>query len=573
MVHNQRDEFVSRTGEPFPQPMGEPDSVKSEHDRATGFWSLGRLAAATAVVAGLAVVLTLGGPGITVDEPLDVRPGRTYVATLQAKGWRFFAPEVVAAVFRDNAEHPPLGRWLLGLASTLGAPLEIVMMGGPDPIGLYLHAGRLAPALAFAVLVGLVVLAAGRRRGRVAGLAAGFALVAMPRVFAHAHLGALDTFLCLFWTFALLRVERSLEQSRPTRAMAGAGLAFGLALLTKIHAWFLPPIVLVWAVARVGIARALALIAVWGMVGLSLFVLGWPWLWYDSFDRLRAYWGTGVERVSLRVLYFGQVYLDRDVPWHYPWFYFAVTVPIGLHAFGCLGLIQGWRQRRVDPVPLLLAGSIAFFLILFSTRIPVYDGERLFLLVFPLWAILIGRGFAAVWHRVVHPAWLRAILVVVLVGQGFGVVATYPFGLSYYNGLVGGLRGAERLGLELTYWNDAVDRVLLDRLVAEAQPGATAALAPTLYPGQGVACTTRAMGRRELVLGDQEAASHADWVVVSRRTAYWSPELRARLARGRQVFSRTSQGVWLSSIWRLPSPAPPDQRGFRIVPSQPGDDL
>ena len=48
------------------------------------------------------------------------------------------------------------------------------------------------------------------------------------------------------------------------------------------------------------------------------------------------------------------------------------------------------------------------------------------------------------------------------------MVALHPFGLSYYNGLVGGLPGAERLGLELTYWNDPVDQVLLDQLAREA---------------------------------------------------------------------------------------------------------
>ena len=79
-------------------------------------------------------------------------------------------------------------------------------------------------------------------------------------------------------------------------------------------------------------------------------------------------------------------------------------------------------------------------------------------------------------------------------------MALHPFGLSYYNILVGGLPGAERLGLELTYWSDAVDRVLLDRLAAEIQPGATAALAPTLYPGQGILTTTSRLARRDVVL-------------------------------------------------------------------------
>ena len=93
------------------------------------------------------------------------------------------------------------------------------------------------------------------------------------------------------------------------------------------------------------------------------------------------------------VQYFGQVLADRDVPWHYPWFYFAVTVPLGLQLLGGLGLARAWRNRRADAFPLLLAGTIVAFLILFSTRVPVYDGERLFLHVFPAWSLLIGLGF------------------------------------------------------------------------------------------------------------------------------------------------------------------------------------
>jgi hypothetical protein len=371
----------------------------------------------------------------------------------------------------------------------------------------------------------------------------------MPRVFAHAHFGALDTFISLFWTVALLDADRALGRPHPSRAMAAAGASWALALLTKIQAWFLAPVVLAWALARLGRSRALAATASWAATGLALFVIGWPWLWYDTAPRLKDYLSTGVHRVAIRVLYFGQVYADRDVPWHYPWFYFAATVPIGLHALGLVGLARGCRDRRTDPFPLLLIGAIAMFLVVFSTRVPVYDGERLFLMVFPLWAILIGRGFAALWSRAVGRRGLRAALVGVLLAQGYGVLALHPFGLSYYNALVGGLSGAERLGLELTYWGDAVDRVLLDRLAREAPPDAPAAMAPTLYPGQGIVSTTRAMARRSIVLQDEDAASLASWVVVSRRTAYWRPALRTRLARGRCVFVRSRQGVWLSGIW------------------------
>src|SRR4051794_6826961 len=116
------------------------------------------------LAAGLLVLITLGDPGLTVDEPLDVRPGRTYVATLRSQGWRFFDRDVVERVFRDNAEHPPLGRWLLGVASTVGEPFEILWRGA-DPTGLYVLSGRLAPAMAFAALAAMVTSEAARRWG------------------------------------------------------------------------------------------------------------------------------------------------------------------------------------------------------------------------------------------------------------------------------------------------------------------------------------------------------------------------------------------------------------------------
>src|SRR5262249_30576019 len=153
---------------------------------------------------------------------------------------------------------------------TLGEPFEVIWKG-PDPTGQYVLAGRLAPALSFAALVIGVTFVAGRRWGRSAGVAAGFALLAMPRVFAHAHLAALDTFLTLFWTVALIAAERGLMSSRPHPAMAVAGALWSLALLTKIHAWFLLPILGAWAFVVLPPKRAVSAMAIWVTVGISLF--------------------------------------------------------------------------------------------------------------------------------------------------------------------------------------------------------------------------------------------------------------------------------------------------------------
>ncbi len=515
-----------------------------------------RLAVLCGLLASLAVILTLNGPGLTVNEPLDVRPGRNYLKVLHQEGRHFFDRSVIDRAYRDNAEHPPLGRWLLGIASIVFEPFE-VLLRGPDPTGSYVLAGRLAPALAFGGLVAMIAWVGVRRFGRPAGLAAAFALVAMPRVFAHAHLGALDTFLSFTWTAALLAADRATRSRRPLSAMMAAGVVWSLALLTKIHAWFLLPIVCGWTIWRIGIRRASVAMTVWTVTGSGLFWLGWPWLWHDSWARITNYWGTGVARATIRVLYFGQVYADRDVPWHYPWLYFAVTVPIGLHALGLVGVLRGWKGRRHEPLPVLLAACVVFFLVLFSTRVPVYDGERLFLIVFPAWALLIGLGFGRIYEGLSRRMRIRRALVGFLALQAIGVVSTYPFGLSYYNLLVGGLRGAQRLGLEVTYWSDAVDDVLLNRLAMAAAPESTAAMVPTLYPGQGVLTTgfDRVLARRGIVLADQESAARAEWVVVSRRVAYWPDAWRDRLrtGQGQLVATRSRQGVTLAEVWHFPA--------------------
>src|SRR4029077_3767213 len=137
-----------------------------------------------------------------------------------------------------------------------------------------------------------------------------------------------------------------------------AGAVWSLALLTKIHAWFLLPLLGVWSLVRLPPRRALLAMTTWTVVGVGLFWAGWPWLWSNAWSRLWAYWGTGVARVTIMVQYFGRVFADHDVPWHYPWVYFATTVPVGFQALGLVGIARAWKDRRSDTFPMFLAGTI-----------------------------------------------------------------------------------------------------------------------------------------------------------------------------------------------------------------------
>lgn len=520
-----------------------------------------RLAAALGSGAFLAVFLSLYAPGITIDEPLDVRPGRIYLETLLRRGLGFFDRPTIDRVFRDNAEHPPLGRWLLGVASRLGEPAEILIRG-PDPLGTYVRSARLAPAVCFGWLVYLITSFSMRHHGQTAGVVSALSLVLMPRVFAHAHLAALDLFVACFWSWALLAAIESLHSTQPIRRCLHAGVIFSLALLTKIHGWLLIPVVSLWVIGLLlhpAAARSLPasrrriLIAwiLWLFLGIALFVAGWPWLWSDLPDRLLGYFRTGVDRLPIRVLYFGCVYLDHELPWHYPWLFFAVTVPVFLHVVGFLGAALALRRAGREPIGLLLLIVVLGWLLLFSTSVAVYDGERLFLPAFAVWAIFIGRGAGALWE------WLkdrhdmfRWVFVLLLLSQVQGLVRVFPYGLSYYNILVGGLPGAERLGLELTTWTDCVDDQMLNSLALAVRPGDPAALVPTLAPQQGLWLTTLPLARRNVHLADQEALSRARWVVIHRRQAYW-PDNVPSIVASQPYFLSTRQGVWLAGIWEL----------------------
>ena len=167
---------------------------------------------------------------------------------------------------------------------------------------------------------------------------------------------------------------------------------------------------------------------------------------------------------------------------------FLVTVPIGLHVLGVWGLFGPERSAWHAPREMLVLGCIVFPLIAFSIPgVAVYDGERLFSLVFPLWGVLIGRG-AENARRWLLSRWSPRVAsmtaLAFFVAQGYGLVAMAPCWLSYYNLAIGGLPGAKRLGLEVSYWGDGVTRTLLKDVATRVPAGETLAVLPELYAGQ-----------------------------------------------------------------------------------------
>jgi Dolichyl-phosphate-mannose-protein mannosyltransferase len=539
-------------------------------------WTAPALIAAIAFVAVTAAIDPAGdypgapqGPGLTVDEMFNVQQGVRLVEGLRVWSLGLISGQhdiSLREIFGDErdlgpnapfgyylADHPPLGRFWLGLWHSV-AVAAAPPRDHPSP---YITAcARVGSAAAFALTVFLCGWAASKWYGVIAGIFTAVALAMMPRVFGHAHLAALETCTGLAYLAAVLAAARWANSSDPPswKWAALAGVAMGAALATKIQGVLIPIPVAIWAAGHWR-TRAIRPLAIWAAVGFCSFFLFFPWLWFDPIHRLAEYFQRSTERTVLYVWYFGQRYLDREAPWHYAAVLFLATVPIGLQALGGIGVFAGptpaWKERRGQ----LLLAAVIFPLLLFSMPgVARYDGVRLFLVVFPVWAIFIGRGGATVW------SWLRTktsrsvaalIAALFLTGQAWGIVAVWPCFLSYYNLSMGGLAGADRAGQEIDYWGEGVTRDLLEELTRAVPEGAHVAVCPVLHQFQLEEMQSQSpiLRARKVVLlpyrGNQPG--QPEYLLMFRRLADLPPELRT--SPGRPLAEVRRGGVLLAGLY------------------------
>jgi len=486
--------------------------------------------------------------------------GKYLVTALRLQGLTFFTPANIRNNFPWTPSgppvHPPLGNWMLGCIHRL------FDRSADEPLAVSVTASRFAPALAFGLLVLLVGLWTTRAEGRLAGTVAAAAVALVPRVFGHAHLAALDTFTSLFFVAAVLAVIEADRRGGRWWHFAAAGIAWGLAMLVRLHGVLVLPPVMVWLVWRRG-WRALIGAGVWIAAGMATLLAGWPWLWLAPLAHLKQFLASGTGRQPIHVFYLGKVWAAHAVPWHYPVVTFLVALPLGLLLLGILGLWSEIRCRRDKPDVFLVIGAMCFLLAVFSwPGVPVYDGVRLFLPIFPFWAILVGMG--AGWI-VRHPvpkaltARTRVLALTIFLGlQGIGLIAYHPCYLSHYGLQVGGLSGAQRLGFELTYWGDAVQEPLLAE-AARCVPGGTVVLGPSLAPFQAPAIEmsspSLARANTRLIGWDPSAkeAMQSRHAILYHRKADLG-QSGGVLLGGRVIGEYGKQGVWLARLIEYPKP-------------------
>lgn len=362
---------------------------------------------------------------------------------------------------------------------------------------------RLPGVLTGAIAVVLTFLLGHATLGFLPGLFGALAFLFVPRHFFHAHLCAFDMGIVAGVLATLYAFWRSLTDRRYALV---AGVAWGIALLIKHNAFFLPvPLLAFWlwngrrALRLPRIAGRLRLelpplplaLLVMPLVALPMLFTFWPRLWYDPWSALAQYFGFHLEHEHYMQWYFGRPLQVPPFPIEFPFVLTLFTVPEVFTLLTLVGVVLAYRARHGDPADpdsprpgartfLLLNGLVPIVLIALPST-PIFGGVKHWMTGMPL--LLLFAGYALTWalRRVTEPlrspaaraALATAIILVVYAGPVRATLRANPFGTAYWNDLVaGGIQGAADKQLMRMYWGYTT-RQALDWLNAHAPRNAS----------------------------------------------------------------------------------------------------
>ena len=176
-------------------------------------------------------------------------------------------------------------------------------------------------------------------------------------------------------------------------------------------------------------------------------------------------------------------------------------------------------------------------------HVPGHDGVRLFLPAFAVIALLVGLGVSSLSERWRPGA--KWVLGAAIAEGLISLIVMMPVPLSYFSPLVGGLPGATGLGMEPTYYWDALDEEARSWLRDHTGAGETIRFAtlPTSW------LYLRQVGQLPRRL-DGFDPGHPAWYVLQNRPGAWSPTDQARVRRSEPAFTVRKLGIPL--IWIFP---------------------
>lgn len=309
--------------------------------------------------------------------------------------------------------------------------------------------------------------------GRAASLAAVCFVCFQPRVFGHLIIAATDSPVAVSWltmTLTAWRLQHTGSASGKTVLRILLFVVLSCSSATKITG-FLVVLPLAAYFARYSNFRELGWLGGAALCALLFVVLVFPPNWAHPLSAVQHYLFYPFIRSELPIstFYLGKIY-QFYLPWHYFFVMTLVTTPVILLLL-VFGLISVSRVNHYGLLPTLMF-PVGFWLIMVHLpAVPKHDGIRQFLSFYPFWGLLSWLGLLGLlsrlkgWSRFsIRPFARNIIMVVPAAVLLLQTSAWHPFELSFYNRLIGGLPGAEKRGMELTYYLEAAHQGFIRRI-------------------------------------------------------------------------------------------------------------
>ena len=400
--------------------------------------------------------------GITIDEPQHFAVGEKYFHFYQSGHLDFYDDQPVIK------NHPDFHNRQLQLQPYIMPPFANILSAATcflffqtlaifDPISAH----HLIMPILVAILLIFLYSFVKKQTDSFTGLVSVLALLTYPRFFGHTFNNVKDVpEVVLFSLTIILFVEWI--YSKKERYFYSAFICWGLALATKMDAVLIPVILLLWQIPTIYKCfsvkgyfkpKIMMQLFVGVIITVGVVMLCYPPLLFQQGM-------TRSEFLVQIVKYIHSIGTNPDISWNlYAPSQILFVTPLVMMVLFLFGLAGLFRKFEQNDLGLLLIIWVLFPVIRHCfPKANHYDGLRHFLVFIVPFSIIISLGLVRLGERStlffkITKEWLLILLLLLLITPNlYSLVTLHPYQTTYYNLLVGGLKGAQEK--EIPYASD-----------------------------------------------------------------------------------------------------------------------